>query len=92
MSIAKTMTKKEIEIRKKFFDYWDDLETVLELDEEKSKIIDQEVRMAIIETIAVGMDDIYPETNETKKRHAFTARELNLEVNNKVGEVIKKSN
>ncbi|MHA2253782.1 MAG: helix-turn-helix domain-containing protein, partial [Candidatus Kariarchaeaceae archaeon] len=92
MSTTEPTQKENIEIQKKFFDFWQDLENFIELDEETSKATLQEIRGSILSILAIGIDDVYPGTKKTKKRHALTAKELNKLVNERVGEQVKKSN
>jgi DNA-binding transcriptional ArsR family regulator len=81
-----------IETRKKFFDFWQELKNFMELDEETSKVTEQEIRGTILDILAIGIDDVYPGTKKTMKRHALTAKELNKRVNERIGEQVKKSN
>ncbi|MHA2089783.1 MAG: winged helix-turn-helix domain-containing protein, partial [Candidatus Kariarchaeaceae archaeon] len=57
-----------------------------------SKVSLQIIRGAILDILAIGVDDVYPDTDEIMTRHALTAKELNESVNERIGDNVKKSN
>ena len=88
---------KNLEIRKTFFDYWEDLQIVEMISPEQfKKIISQQARNFILSILADGIDDEYPGTGEILKRRVMSASEL-MKLSNekleKIGEEpVKKAN
>ncbi len=80
------------EIRKTFFDHWQNIEILLEFDDEHFNSTHQEARIAIINLLATGKDDIYPGTQEVRKRRVLSANEIKEEINKELEHKIKKSN
>lgn len=81
------------EIRKTFFDHWrDDIPLLLEIDQEMYESSQIQARFEIIDVLAIGIDDIYPGTQEVKKRRVLNASEIKEEINKRLNHKIKKSN
>ena len=80
------------EIRKTFFDHWRNIPLIREFDDEVFESFHQEARVAIIDLLVKGKDDIYPGSQEVRKRRVMSANEIKEDINKSLEHKIKKSN
>lgn len=59
-----------------FFEYWDQLPTIKEFTVKEYEMIDQDIRDAIVRSLALGKKDIHPLSNEPTIRHVLSANEI----------------
>lgn len=90
--MVNSMSVEEMEIKKSFFDYWGHVENIVKLTQEQTKLVGQEIRAAIIDILALGIQDKDPMTDQPRKRHVLSAPELLEEINKRLDQPTKKSN
>jgi hypothetical protein len=78
--------------KKNLFDYWDHLKPIRLLPQQTFDKTKQEVRKAIAKALLLGIEDIYPGTDEKRKRHVLNAEEIRREVNKNLVDTVQKAN
>lgn len=74
-----------IEDEQPLYEYWNDLQVVKEIDTETfDTLLDQEIRSAIVDKLAVGIEDEFQD--KKKIRHAMSATEIRKALNKKRSE------
>ena len=79
-------------IRAIFFDHWKSLPLIREFEQTVFASVTQEARLAIMDVLANGKDDIYPGSQEIRKRRVLSANEIKEEINKNLEYPVKKSN
>ena len=89
------MLKNKIEGQEwgKVYEFWKDVPTIMEIEQETfNKIVDQEFRGAILDILRKGILDEYTKENGLPRRHAMSAPEMLPKIREKLESEVKLSN
>ncbi|MHA2252368.1 MAG: hypothetical protein ACXAD7_18525, partial [Candidatus Kariarchaeaceae archaeon] len=73
-----------------FFDFWDKIDFVKEIEHHKFNLLQETVRNLIIQALNDGIEGIHPITGKSEKRRALNASEIRQSVNEKYKKIRNK--